>query len=107
MTDAIGLGLVQPVLDVIAREVGCKIDCYMVWVEAGPSVQIDVYDADFQGDITPTKIKALFTGVGAKVAAQTQLEWDEYNNCPDQGGTLTVNIYATEKGFGVEVGWPK
>ena len=107
MQSVIGLGLVQPVLDVIARDVGCDVSRYMVWMHTGQSMQIDLHDPEWQGEITKAKIKALLKGVGAAVAALTQLEWDEYNDCPNQGCTLTVNLYATEKGFGVKVGGPR
>jgi hypothetical protein len=106
MTDAIGLGLVQPVLDVIAREGGCKVDCYMVLVEAG-AVQIDVYDPDWQGALPARKV---FKAIGVAVEALSKLQMIELrlidmDKCPNEGGTLSVKLTALDGGFRMSMGW--
>ncbi len=102
MSDAIGLGLVQLVLDVIAREVGCNVGCYQASVNAGQSVQIDLFDEAWRGELPA---RALFKAIGAAVEVHTKLPLVEMDKCANEGGTLTVRFYAAGRGFGMGMGF--
>lgn len=87
--------LVQPMLDTIARVVGCRAGCFAVHSWHGKQLQLDVLDEDFSG-IVPRA--TLASALCAQVSEATGRAMESAAKCANEGGVVTVFFYVTDGG---------
>jgi hypothetical protein len=96
----LSLALVDPVLQTIARVVGCSTDVVAISLWAGVQLEIDVLDDAFGGQIS---VPALLKDICVVLASRLDCTVYAASERVNEGGTVGVSILRHADGLVVAV----